>query len=159
MNILKEIIVLVVIAITFGKFSFLFELGPYTPDLIFVYILLRSLNIDNIYISTLMGFLGGLIFDILGGFPPGLSSISYSLTGFIAVIFARNRENFTKREIFKLSISLLSFHYILRYLDIIVNADIFESFFRNIIPLILYTSLMQIIITYFLPFEKKRKML
>ena len=159
MNVLKEIIILLLITITFGKLSFIVELSSYTPDLIFIYILLRSLNLDNIYVATLLGFLGGLLYDIFAGFPPGLSSITYSLTAFIATIFARKKNSFTKTEIFILSTSLLSFHYIIRYLDLIINLEIFVSLFENIIPLILYTSFIQIVITYFLPFEKKRKML
>ena len=159
MNILREILLILVVTVLYSKLSFIVALGLYTPDLIFIYILLRSLTLENIYVATLIGFLGGLVFDIFGGFPPGLSSITYSLTAFISTIFARERDNFTKSEIFTLSLSLLSFHYLVRYLDLVINLELYVSVFKHIVPLVLYTSAFQIIITYFLPFEKKRKML
>lgn len=157
MKIFKEYLTIIILSIFAGKFITIFELFDFTPDIIIIYLILRSLNSGAIYHAVVTGFIGGVIFDLISGYPPGLSSITYSISGFVAVIFSRERENFTKSEIYLLSLILISIHFIVRDLDLILTLSPYQSLLLITTPQILYTSIVQAVVTLFLPFEKKRR--
>ncbi|MBN1967970.1 MAG: rod shape-determining protein MreD [Candidatus Delongbacteria bacterium] len=135
----------------------LISISEIIPDIVLISLILHAYSEENIYVATITGFFTGLFTDLFSGNPVGLSSLSYSIICFYAVKAGSKVENSTKTIIFIISLFSILFHYFIKSFLFLSQNTYFSVLLTSIIPSLVYTSIVQVIITYFIPYEKKRK--
>lgn len=159
MNLLnfKEIFLYSVFILLEVKLLFLLQVYNIKPSIFIIFLILKSLDRGKPKLSALIGFAAGLLLDFFNADYLGLSSLSFSLIAFCSGYLGEFNEKLTKTRIFTFSFVMITIHALIYYLIKGFGLDYYYLFFQVITPTICYTSLLQIIITYFIPHNKKKK--
>jgi len=106
---LVKYIIAIIAAILFQKsFVWLISISQYniTPDIPLIIIIFIGLNRGRLE-ATIFGFFAGLLMDILSGTFLGLSTLIYSLVGFISGYFKSDGDKYLKKYYFALIVFIL----------------------------------------------------
>lgn len=129
------------------------------PDLLLIYLIMRSLHLEKPGLSVVLGFAGGFLFDWLSGEMVGLSSLIFSLAAFTAALAGRENEKLTKTHLLILGLSLLPLLLFLSSLLRLSGLDWKLIMLNSFVPSSLYDLAIYLFIIYFFSFKKKRKMI
>lgn len=156
-NYLKEIIKFFAVLLFEVKLLFLLEIAEIKPSLFLIFLILYTIKTGNPIIGATLGFISGLFLDFFNTDYLGLSSLSFSLVGFISGYFGQLNEKLTKTRIFGFSLLMILIHTVTYNVIKGFTLDSYHLFMMIIAPTICYTSILQIVITYFLPYNKKKR--
>jgi len=105
----------------------------------------------------IIGFLAGLLLDLLVGDVIGLSSLVYTLAGFSAAVISREVGKLTKSLIFVIFLGIIFTVEMIYYNILFFGNNFFTTLIYTVIPLVIYNMLIEIFVTYIFPFNFKRK--
>jgi rod shape-determining protein MreD len=147
---LKYLAILIVLIFVQKTFVWLLSVSAYnvTPDIVVIFIIYIGLKNGQIE-GALYGFFGGLLIDILSGSFLGLSTLCYTIAGFVAGYFCRpDDEKFLYKFNFLYVVfpcTLLSnFIYYSIYLQGL-QLGVFDMLFKYILTSTVYTTIISLI--------------
>ena len=88
---IQNIAITIALIIIQVKFSGLYSINDIKPDLLLVFLLRQSIKHSSPIRSLIRGFLSGMVIDLLVGDVIGVSSLIYSVTGFLTSYYKRNK--------------------------------------------------------------------
>jgi len=154
---LKTALILLVLIFFQVKLSFILEINGTIPDILLLYIIYNSLSKASPIYSMIIGFLAGLLLDLLVGDVIGLSSLVYTLAGFSAAVISREVGKLTKSLIFVIFLGIIFTVEMIYYNILFFGNNFFTTLIYTVIPLVIYNMLIEIFVTYIFPFNFKRK--
>lgn len=154
---IKTILIILGIIFFQVKLSFVLEINGIIPDILLLYLFYNSLSNSNPIYSIIVGFFAGFFLDILVGDIIGISSIIYVLVGFSAAIVSREMSKMTKSMIFLIYLIIIFVTQIIYYNILFFGDNFFSILMYTIFPVVIYNTLIELFVTYILPFNFKRK--
>jgi len=158
-NILREITLLVTVILCQWLIMPWFALYETAPDLLLIYLLLRSLHLEKPAIAVIGGFLGGFTFDWLTGGFTGLSSLTLLLAGFCGALTGRENEKLTKTSLLILGFCVITFCSGLQLFIRLAGLPAEQILISHLLPLIFYNLTIYLVYINLFSFKKKRKMI
>jgi len=156
-KIFKEVVVLALVIISQWLLVPVLAFNGARPDILLLYIIFKSLDLEKPGAAIILGFTAGLVFNWLSGSPVGLSSLILTIAAFTAALVGRENEKLTKTYLFIIGFLLISTSAFL-YFSILLNGLGFKEIFtKHILPAIIYNLLLYLSIIFLFPFKKKRK--
>jgi len=156
---LVKYIAAIIVAILFQKsFIWLISISQYniTPDIPLIIIIFIGLKRGRME-ATLIGFFAGLLIDILSGTFLGLSTLIYSIIGFISGYFKHDDSKYLKRYYFAVIVFILAlfgnFIYFFIYFQS-YSLLFVEVLLKYVFPNSTYTAIISLI---YVVFPKKKE--
>jgi len=120
-----------------------------TPNIILVFLIFLSLR-ETQMVSTLSGFGSGLFQDFFTMSLVGLSSLSYSISSFLASFFRKLKGAHTISQLALIFFLITIIHdRIYQFIFLLgTNQQFFKSFFRFTLPKAVYTTVFAIMINF-----------
>jgi rod shape-determining protein MreD len=130
-----------------------YNIAPDIPIIILIFIGLKRGKLE----ATIFGFFSGLLVDILSGTFLGLSTIVYSIIGFISGYFKKDEEKYLKKYYFAVIVFILALAGNIIYFFIYFQSySLFftEVLLKYVFPNSTYTAIISLV---YVVFPKKKE--
>jgi len=136
-----------------------FAISRTVPDLLLIFLILRSLHLEKPGLAVSLAFSAGLALDWLSGGVLGLSSLILSIAAFTAALIGRENEKLTKTHLFILGVTVIPFSLLIKNGLSLNGLGWHQVVFSGFLPSLIYNLGVYLFIIYFFSFKKKRKMI
>ncbi len=134
-----------------------FSLFQSVPDLSIIVLGLAALGSNKSY-TTLAGFFTGFLRDVLGYGIPGVGSLLFSISGFIAGSLFSKRVFHKKIELyFTFVVYILQYFFLAHFFINFMSVTFWSGIFKHLAPQILYTLIVLGLIILLLPHKIWKK--
>lgn len=125
----------------------LFSIKEITPDIVLLTVIVIAIQKGRVW-GVVAGCLAGLIFDFFGTGFIGLSSLTKSVSGYVAGFFVSERIESRFSVVFGLLFLSILIHDLLYFstLSIGTNISIWKTFLRYVLPTSFYTLIFAVMI-------------